>query len=72
MKRRDFIKTTAFVGAGLAVGLSGDVYSQPAAAMTALTAVQPQFIYPRGGCTDAGIAFFDKGPFGKDPFRIFE
>ncbi|MCD6163332.1 MAG: twin-arginine translocation signal domain-containing protein [candidate division Zixibacteria bacterium] len=72
MKRRDFIKTTALVGAGLAVGLPGSIYGQPASPMITTAAGQPQFIYPRGGCTDAGIALFDKGPYGKDPFRIFE
>jgi len=32
---------------------------------------QRRFGFPAGGCTDAGIALFDRGPMGKDPFRLF-
>jgi len=32
----------------------------------------PLFTSPRGGCTEAGLTLFDKGPFRKDCFGLFE
>jgi len=74
LKRRHFIKTTALIGVGFAAGLPDAVFSRPLVPSAAKlsTSVRQQFCFPHGGCTEAGIALFDKGPFGKDPFNIHQ
>jgi len=69
--RRDFIKSSALLGASLALGLTGIAYGKPkqdSAAATSPGEKSRGFIYPRGGCTEAGSALFDRGPCGSDPF----
>jgi len=72
LKRRHFIKTAALIGAGFAAGLPDAVFSRPSvfSAFKPSIPVRPQFCFPHGGCTEARIALFDKGPIGKDPFNI--
>ena len=62
------------LGFGIAVGASGVILNEPSTALAKAPAVpvNSRFLFPVGGCTEAGITLFDKGPYGKDPFRIFE
>ena len=69
MRRRDFIKATVVVGAGLAIGITGEVFA--AKADQQFTPLKPRFAFPNGGCTEAGLVMFDKGPSGADPFNIY-
>ncbi len=58
----------------LAAGLTGDVFGRPVSHSTCKKDIVslPHFSFPRGGCTEAGITLFDKGPHGGDPFGLYK
>jgi hypothetical protein len=69
--RREFIRSSALLGLGLAIGLPGIALGGPkqeSAAAISSGKKSRGFTYPRGGCTEAGHALFDRGPCGGDPF----
>ena len=72
MKRREFIGTAALFGAGLMIGLPQAVFAddKQSARVNVNRNLRPQFRFPRGGCTESGMALFEKGPYGSDPFRF--
>jgi hypothetical protein len=74
LKRREFVGTCAIVGLGLAIGLPGEIDGQtPNVSITSSTReILPLYTSPWGGCTEAGLTMFDKGPFRRDCFGIFE
>ena len=71
MIRRDFIKSSAVVGLGLILGLPRLVPAADVSSPISTNAnTHPTMRYPHGGCTESGIVAFDKGPYGRDPFKF--
>lgn len=72
MKRREFVTTLAFVGLGLAVVPPDEVIGWTRTGISKMppNGCMPHYAGPRGGCTEAGIVLFDKGPFGKNCFGL--
>jgi hypothetical protein len=58
------------VSAGMAIGFPGLDFNRKTdrSSRRKLGVNNYNFRYPRGGCTEAGLVIFDKGPFGKEPF----
>ena len=55
----------------MAMGLTGITFGKPEPESAAVISPGDKsrgFIYPHGGCTEAGHALFDRGPYGSDPF----
>lgn len=74
--RRRFLKILGIISAGLLVGLPGISFEKEetqAAEPAKLPPLPPcgRFNSPRGGCTEAGIALLDKGPWSDRHFANF-
>jgi len=73
MNRRKFIQAAGVVGVGMAIGIPSSIASEfpSRIALKRSPRLLSKLSYPHGGCSEAGIALFDKGPFGKDPFCLY-
>jgi hypothetical protein len=74
--RRRFLKILGIISAGLLVGLPGFSLNEKelkASEPPKLPPMSPggRFKAPRGGCTEAGIALLDKGPWSDRHFANF-
>jgi hypothetical protein len=68
--RRNFLKASALFGLGMVMGLPDLSVSQESKASLSAPkrSTMTRFCTPRGGCTEANFALFDKGPCGRGPF----
>ena len=74
--RRRFLKILGIISAGLLFGLPGLSFDEKEVKASVPEKLPPlplggRFNSPRGGCTEAGIALLDKGPWGDKHFANF-